>query len=88
MCSLQAVRYVCVIDVVVYCVCVCVCVYIYIYICSYLSQFFLQRGMIQTKLQRKSKHILCSIHFLPENHAVYDTMRKIILHTDRPKTKI
>ena len=28
---------------------------------SYLAQFFLEREMFRTKLQRKSEHILCYI---------------------------
>jgi len=46
--------------------------------------------MFQTKVVEKIKtHILCSIIISPpENHAVYETMRKNTVQPDRPQTTI
>jgi hypothetical protein len=43
--------------------------------------------MFQTKFERKSKHIYCSIT-LPENHAFFGIMWKNIVEPGRPQTAI
>jgi len=41
------------------------------------------RNVFRQNLQRKSKHILCSITF-SENHAMYEIMWKYVVEPDRP----
>jgi hypothetical protein len=55
---------------------------------SYLARSFIGWGMFQTDLYRKSKHILCSITFLPENRATCEIMWKNIVDPNRPQMKI
>jgi len=53
----------------------------------YLTEFFLEREMLQIKNAVKIKtNILCSIHFSSENRVVYEIMWKNIVETDRPQT--
>ena len=41
---------------------------------------------MQTKLVEKIEtHILCSIDFSPENHAVYETMWENVVEPNRPQ---
>jgi len=55
---------------------------------SYLSEFFLEREMFQTKVVEKIRpHILCSVS-PPENLVVYETMRKNMGESDRPHSSI
>jgi len=53
---------------------------------SYLSQFFLEREMFQTKFVEKIEtHFLYSI-FFSENRAVYEIVWENIVQPDRPQT--
>jgi len=56
---------------------------------SYLTHFFLQWEVFQTKVLEKIKtHILCSVLFFPENRAVYEVMWKNIVEPCRPQMSI
>jgi hypothetical protein len=56
---------------------------------SYLAQCFLWWEMFQTEVVEKIKtHILGSVTFFSEKRAVYETLWKNTLQTDRPQTAI
>ena len=55
---------------------------------AYLVQFFLEWEMFQTKVYRKSKHILCAITLFSENHAVLELMWKNTVEPDRQQMTI
>ena len=55
----------------------------------YLAQFFLEWETFQTKVVEKIKtHILCTVTFFSENHAVYGIMWKNMLQPDRSNMTI
>ena len=56
---------------------------------SYLTQFFLEWEMLQTKVVEKiNTYILCSITFGVENFATYETMCKNTVEAGRPQMTI
>jgi len=56
---------------------------------SYLTQFFLEWKIFQTKVVEKLEiHILCSIIPLPKNHAVYEVMWKNFVEWGWPQMTI
>ena len=56
----------------------------YVHLSKYLAEFFLGRDMFQTKAVNKIKTPVLLNNFLFENWAVYETMWKNIVKTDRP----
>jgi hypothetical protein len=61
---------------------------IYAHLWQYFCEFFLQREIFRTKLVEKSKQILCSTIFSPENPNLYETMWKAVVQQDRPQMAI
>ena len=55
-----------------------------IHLWSYLTEFFLEWEMFQTKVVEKMKtYILCSIFFFTENLVIYEIMCKNIVQRDK-----
>jgi hypothetical protein len=46
------------------------------------------RSVSKKVVQKIQIHVLCSIIFFPENHAVYETMSKNVLEAEMPQMAI